>query len=1146
MADIDGEPVWESKRPGLLRRIGGWFGRRHPVTLVVLALHLAAIGAVLTIVVVDDLNPSPVVRRERATECRPVRGDDDLMHLALRRSEAAARGQIDRWQRCDPTTLERASKALDRDRLFIVAIGGGLAVAVLYTRLTRMRWRRAAELSAVLGALYVIADVAENRLLRDFLEDPDQWTEWIRRWATVKLGAVIGAVPIFLISLALCVSTRRRPPTAAPGTQAVEKLPTPSPAEAAKRFAQRCAARVTGNYVQGGEEAGQETDHLPDALGMGICCSGGGVRSAAFNLGALQALDDPETLAGRERELTRAKWLSAVSGGSYIAAAWVTARAPRPDGTTRDDAWRRNSPDELHLRHNASYLAPGLGGKLWGFARFLFGFVLNIGVVTLLIGVVSLPFGWFVARYEERKPIDPGGVITLPRGGCLQTPEGGSFVALPGARLTLADPGRVRLDPTAPPEPPVSQGEAGKGEAVTAGPPPASVGPPVAPPCPPPPEPAEKAEVLPAAAPGRMLRKGTRVQLQVIRPLRVGGDGVAGCELVGNRAECSASNARILSTSPGTRLVSAPEASLVLEHRAVADKGNQLARPCGAHRCEGYHAPTFLSWPMGVLGGLTLYVGLGLVMAATSANTTKAVERWARRLFPLALLAATVVYILPAVVAWAENGRWWFEDKVATAAAGGVVALLVALVAQVAPFIGAAPAAAGGVAGKALGAAKRVGRALRPLLIRLAGAVAGPLLVALIGVGFASYAAQHGADIGQIALWLALAGPLGVVLAGADLNEWSLHPFYRDRLRWGYAVDPVKQPPDDPREDPLQQLPDQQPELLICAALNLADRYVTAPGRPVAPWVFGRQEVGSTVLAAAPSRVTSQRKGTVSPSELATFNERMAWTWTAVAVSGAAFSPAMGKMGRPERFLLALGNLRLGVWYPNPRFLNDPDERKWYATHHPRPVHLAKEALGLHRADDRWVYVTDGGHYENLGLVELLRRRCSEVYCFDASGDTPDTFGTLADAMRLAREEMEIEIVFDPTPLKPNDDGISPIGVWAGVIRYQDGARGWLVLAKLAVPMTAPFDIIDLARTLPAFPNHPTADQLYTDQKFEAYRALGFHLGQQAAELGSEIRALMGAGQIVEDAVRNATERRRPPARDPRPRANDDAGAAAG
>jgi hypothetical protein len=106
--------------------------------------------------------------------------------------------------------------------------------------------------------------------------------------------------------------------------------------------------------------------------------------------------------------------------------------------------------------------------------------------------------------------------------------------------------------------------------------------------------------------------------------------------------------------------------------------------------------------------------------------------------------------------------------------------------------------------------------------------------------------------------------------------------------------------------------------------------------------------------------------------------------------------------------------------------------------------------------------------------------------------------------------------------MKPDPDGVSRLGVWAGTVHYPPGPNstepvtGWVVVAKLAVPAGAPFDIIDLARTLKSFPNHPTADQLFTDQKFEAYRALGSHLGSEAATLGRTIRILAGN---VDEAV---------------------------
>jgi hypothetical protein len=188
------------------------------------------------------------------------------------------------------------------------------------------------------------------------------------------------------------------------------------------------------------------------------------------------------------------------------------------------------------------------------------------------------------------------------------------------------------------------------------------------------------------------------------------------------------------------------------------------------------------------------------------------------------------------------------------------------------------------------------------------------------------------------------------------------------------------------------------------------------------------------------------------------------------------------------------------------------------------------------------VYVTDGGHYENLGLVEVLRRRADEIVCFDAAGDTTDTFGTLADAMRLARAELGVEIDIDPSAMRARKEdeqsdpdlikGQSTLGVEVATIYYPpaivDGKEepaktGWLVFAKLCVPDRAPFDVRDLARTLPNFPTHPTLDQLYTDQKFEAYRALGQYLGLQASVAIRSLRS-RGSDDTVEQAVKKARE----------------------
>jgi hypothetical protein len=497
-------------------------------------------------------------------------------------------------------------------------------------------------------------------------------------------------------------------------------------------------------------------------------------------------------------------------------------------------------------------------------------------------------------------------------------------------------------------------------------------------------------------------------------------------------------------------------------------------------------------------------------------------------------VALLATFVIGPVIVWLLHSRTWLEGHLKVTAGAGTGTLLLALVVQ----LGAASGATETPAGKVTGAARKLGSKLVPLLAKFAGAVVGPLLMLAVTLSFAVHGAVHGWSPGQVMLALALLGPLLLIGGGADLNAWSLHPYYKERLLSAYAVDPrvpspttpLPQPVDGPlppfiratasqSDDPGDALrsADGLPELVICAAANLTDDSITAPGRRVVSWVFNDQAIGSRAIAGV-----SGGEGHYRPDDMPERYKDLASTWTAVAVSGAAFAPAMGKMTRPERTLFALGNLRLGVWYPNPRYMattaSEADrgrfDKAWYDRHHPRPWYLVKEALGLHKLNDPWVYVTDGGHYENLGLVELLRRRCTEIYCFDAAGDQTSTFGTLADAMRIARAELGVEIKIDTRPLQSDEKGMSKAGVGVGTVHYPPvtaGGRplvGWIVIAKLTVPEKAPFDIIDLARTLRSFPTHPTSDQLYTDQKFEAYRALGAHLSAQAVELGGRIRRL--------------------------------------
>ena len=110
--------------------------------------------------------------------------------------------------------------------------------------------------------------------------------------------------------------------------------------------------------------------------------------------------------------------------------------------------------------------------------------------------------------------------------------------------------------------------------------------------------------------------------------------------------------------------------------------------------------------------------------------------------------------------------------------------------------------------------------------------------------------------------------------------------------------------------------PEQFPEVIICAAANISDYGATPSGSHVTSFTFSSKWIGGPVVGAQLTEVYERAVGDRAQARFTTLP-------TAMSISGAAFSPSMGKMTHaPFRFFLALANLRLGVWVPNPRRLD--------------------------------------------------------------------------------------------------------------------------------------------------------------------------------------------------------------------------------
>jgi Patatin-like phospholipase len=523
-----------------------------------------------------------------------------------------------------------------------------------------------------------------------------------------------------------------------------------------------------------------------------------------------------------------------------------------------------------------------------------------------------------------------------------------------------------------------------------------------------------------------------------------------------------------------------------------------------------------------VLGGLGLAIvanGLGLLLLRPRRDFwRRGFEAWATRLvLALAALAVMLVAIpLLAEVLLNYGDESGGSQAGETASAPGVPAVGAASLTTVLLAVLLQLRARAAEPATVLQAAKgvrdffrRLGPRMRLILIYAAGAVAGPLLLLLIVIVGASLTL---ADEGSSANMLLLAAGAALLFLGlyffADLNVWSLHPFYRRRLCSAFALKRVEG--DDGLPVAVERdyglpytLSDAGvpglPTLLVCAAANVSDPGATPPGRGVTSFTFTETAIGGPLLGAA--RTVDYEDA------LGRNRERDVTLPAAIAMSGAALAPSMGKLTvRPFTFLMALANVRLGVWVPNPRHVADWKQRGFGRSENrhdllkrPRPNYLIRELLGRNRLDAKFVYVSDGGHYENLGLVELLRRGCTRIYCFDASGGR--TFVSLGDAIALARSELQVEIDIDTTELVPHPEtNVANRDCIAGTIRYPDGSTGVLVYARTVMTHKVPFDVRAYREDDPVFPNHSTVDQLYTDQKFEAYRALGRKAGENALD----------------------------------------------
>jgi hypothetical protein len=235
---------------------------------------------------------------------------------------------------------------------------------------------------------------------------------------------------------------------------------------------------------------------------------------------------------------------------------------------------------------------------------------------------------------------------------------------------------------------------------------------------------------------------------------------------------------------------------------------------------------------------------------------------------------------------------------------------------------------------------------------------------------------------------------------------------------------------------------------------------------------------------------------------------------TAVAISGAAANPDAGVAGQGlttnviVSILMSIFNLRLGYWASHP----DQDRAypfDWIPNYfNPGFVEIFQRNQMNENA--HFLQLSDGGHFENLALYELFRRRARLIVVCDAGADPRYEFSDLANAIEKARVDFGVTVDIKKQDLeklipatKPAqtdmDYPVAEKSYLLANVDYHDGSTqpAKLIYIKTTLSTKTPADIHGYKRTHPDFPDETTVDQFFDEVQFEAYRELGWQIGQE-------------------------------------------------
>lgn len=378
-------------------------------------------------------------------------------------------------------------------------------------------------------------------------------------------------------------------------------------------------------------------------------------------------------------------------------------------------------------------------------------------------------------------------------------------------------------------------------------------------------------------------------------------------------------------------------------------------------------------------------------------------------------------------------------------------------------------------------------------------------------VAYSTVLAQGRWDI-LIGAILALTAIGLVVLRYTGVNAFSLHGMYANRLARAYlGASSFNRRPHwftgfDPADNPRMAQDLEVTQLdnagegrrlfhIVNSALNIVD---SAGDRN--EW----QQRMATSFTMSRLHCGSRHLGFVPTADYGAITKGLSMA-RAMAISGAAASPNMGyHTSKPVAFVMTFLNARLGWWMPNP----SPDKAGVWGQREPGwgIDALLAEARAATTDKSKFVYLSDGGHFENLGIYEMVQRRCERILVVDASCDADYEFDDLQDAIRKIRIDTGVKIEFiDPLPT-PQTVKTTRRHFAVGTIDYSavdaNMKPGSIIYVKPVLAGDEPLDVVSYATRNKepgrAFPHQPTFDQFFDESQFESYRMLGRHAMRDA------------------------------------------------